>query len=361
MKAALLIPIYKPCDKAYPFLSTIDPTSFEKIVVVDDGSGEAFKSIFDQIASLENFVVLSYPENHGKGYALKYGIKHIVDNYKDVTGIITADGDGQHTLKDIIKVRDSMGENPGHLLLGVRDFSLPETPARNKVGNRFSSFYFKMSTGKHIQDTQTGLRGIPSNLFDMALNTVGDRYEYEFNFLHDAARASQITQVVITTIYDNNENSHFRPIRDSMRIYKTPLLYILVAVTSFFIDFGLFALLEFLFEVDFPLIVLIPYLGARLVSGPYNFLMNNFLVFPNKEKMLGKALKYVAVFAINVCIGLGLLFLFDHFLLEGVGDNLIMKMSLLALKVLVEAIIFIINYFVSKAFIFAKKKTAKKQ
>ena len=361
MKTALLIPIYKPCDKAYPFLKTIDPTSFEKIVVVDDGSGEAFKPIFDQIASLENFVVLSYPENHGKGYALKYGIAHIRENYKEVTGIITADGDGQHTLPDIIKLRDAMEEHPNDLLLGVRDFSLPETPARNKVGNRFSTFYFKMATGKHIQDTQTGLRGIPQNLFDLALDIEGDRYEYEFNFLHDAARAAGITQIVITTIYDNNENSHFRPIRDSMRIYKTPLLYILIAVTSFFIDFGLFALLEFLLNVDFPLIVLIPYLGARLVSGPYNFIMNNFIVFPNKEKVLNKVLKYIAVFSINVCIGLGLLFLFDHFLLANVGENVAAKVGLLALKVLVEAIIFVINYFISKAFIFAKKKTKKRQ
>lgn len=360
MKAALLIPIYKPCDKAFPFLSTIDPTSFEKIVVVDDGSGEAFKPIFDQIASLENFVVLSYPENHGKGYALKHGIRYITENLPDITGIITADGDGQHTLVDIIKVRDAMAEHPTDLLLGVRDFSLPETPARNKVGNRFSTFYFKMATGKHIQDTQTGLRGIPQNLFDLAVDTEGDRYEYEFNFLNDAAKAGDITQIVITTIYDNNENSHFRPIRDSMRIYKTPLLYILVAISSFLIDFGVFALLEFLFNVEFPLIVLIPYLGARLVSGPYNFLMNNFIVFPNKEKTIGKVFRYLAVFLINICIGLGLLFLFDYVLLINV-ESTAAKVGLLALKILVEAIIFIINYFVNKVFIFAKKKTKRKQ
>ena len=351
MKTALVIPIYQPCDKALPFLSTIDPSSFEKIVVVDDGSGEKFKPIFDDIAKLDNFIVLSYPENHGKGHALKTGFKYVRDELPEVKGIVTADGDGQHTLEDILRVRDELSEKEDMLVLGVRDFSSPDTPKRNRFGNRFSSRYFKMSTGVKVVDTQTGLRGIPSNLFELSINTVGDRYEYEFNFLSDAVKEAGLSQITIKTIYDDNANSHFHPIKDSFRIYKTPILYIIVAVTSFLIDLGLFTLISYFAPEGLPLEVIVPYIGARLVSGPYNFLMNNYIVFPGAEGFGRKLGRYAIVFVLNMCLGLGLLYLFDYVFPKNVG--------LTILKILVEAIIFVVNFFISKMFIFAKKKLKK--
>ena len=312
MKTALVIPVYQPCDKALPFLRSIDPSSFEKIVVVDDGSGEDYKAIFSEIATLENFVVVSYPINHGKGYALKTGFKYVNEKLPEVKGIVTADGDGQHTLKDILRVRDELIAKEDELVLGVRDFSGADCPKRNRFGNRFSSRYFEMSTGVKVKDTQTGLRGIPSNLFELALTTIGDRYEYEFNFLSDAVRAAGLSQVTITTIYDNNANSHFRAIKDSIRIYRAPLLYVAVALSSFVIDFGLFATIHYFGPKDFPWEVLIPYLGARLISGPYNFFMNDFVVFPGSEGFRRKLGRYGIVFLINICLGLGLLYLFDY-------------------------------------------------
>ena len=353
MKTALVIPIYQPCDKALPFLSTIDPTSFERIVIVDDGSGERFKPIFDEIGKLENFTVISYPDNHGKGYALKTGFKYVRDNLPEVKGIVTADGDGQHALEDILRVRDELSEKGDHLVLGVRDFSSPDTPKRNRFGNRFSSGYFKMSTGVKVTDTQTGLRGIPENLFEIALTTVGDRYEFEFNFLNDAVRAAKLSQITIKTIYDDNANSHFHPIKDSFRIYRTPILYLLVALSSFLIDFGLFATIHHFGPTELPWEVLVPYVGARLVSGPYNFFMNNYVVFPGSEGFGRKLGRYAFVFVINMCLGLGLLYLFDYVFPENFGLTL--------LKVFVEAIIFIVNFFVSKTFIFARKLRKKRK
>ena len=353
MKTALVIPIYQPCDKALPFLRSIDPSSFERIVIVDDGSGEKYKHIFDEIAKLENFVVLSYPLNHGKGYALKTGFKYVKDNLPEVKGIVTADGDGQHALEDILRVRDELEKQEGKLVLGARDFTSEDCPKRNRFGNRFSSRYFKISTGVKIKDTQTGLRGIPSNLFELAINTVGDRYEYEFNFLSDAVKEAPLSEITIKTIYDDNANSHFHVIKDSARIYKVPLLYLAVALSSFLIDFGLFALIHHFGPTELPWMILVPYIGARLISGPYNFLMNNFVVFSGPEGFWRKLGRYGFVFLINMCLGLGLLYLFDYVFPQNIG--------LTVLKIFVEAIIFVINFFVSKMFIFAKKAREKRK
>ena len=49
----------------------------------------------------------------------------------------------------------------------------------------------------------------------------GDRYEYEMNVLMELVRRDvPILEMEIETIYiDNNASSHFRPVRDSFRIY----------------------------------------------------------------------------------------------------------------------------------------------
>jgi len=361
MKFALVIPIYQPCGKAYPFLETIGEDLFDKIIVVDDGSGPEFKEEFDRIASLKNFEVLSYPENHGKGYALKHAFKYIRDNYPETDGIVTADGDGQHALVDILKVRDGLAENKGNLVLGIRDFESPDCPARNKAGNNFSRKYFKFVNRVDVKDTQTGLRGIPSSLFDLAIDVHGDRYEYEWNFLAEAVRAAEgVTQIVINTIYDNNENSHFRAVRDSLRIFKQPIMYIAIALASFLIDTGLFALIEYFVlkqNLGLPLEVIIPYVSGRLISAPFNFLMNNFIVFPNSEGLGKKAIKYAIICLLNMLLGLGILYLFDYCLYTIIDKNF----GLVLLKIVVEIIIFIVNFFISKAFIFARKKIKKQK
>jgi putative flippase GtrA len=97
----------------------------------------------------------------------------------------------------------------------------------------------------------------------------------------------------------------------------------------------------------------VPYVGARLVSGPYNFVMNNFVVFPGSEGFGRKLGRYAFIFVINMCLGLGLLYLFDYVFPENFGLTL--------LKVFVEAIIFIVNFFVSKTFIFARKLRKKRK
>ena len=53
------------------------------------------------------------------------------------------------------------------------------------------------------------------------LEIEGQRYEYEMNMLLSASTKYPISEVPIETIYINdNQASHFRPIRDGIMIYK---------------------------------------------------------------------------------------------------------------------------------------------
>ena len=120
MKKAVLIPISEPTDKVVPFLSNFKKEDFDYFLVVNDGSDkEKFGPIYDQIAQETVFEVIGYETNKGKGHALKYGMEYLFKK-DDIDFVITADGDGQHTHPDILKVRDFTENNPNNLVLGSR-------------------------------------------------------------------------------------------------------------------------------------------------------------------------------------------------------------------------------------------------
>ena len=108
-------------------------------------------------------------------------------------------------------------------VMGTRLFNTKETPLRNKMGNRITSKVFKWFFKVYLKDTQTGLRAIPNKLIDLHINVEGDRFEYEMNALIDLVRSgASIFEEDIETIYlkNSNKKSHFKPFKDSIRIYK---------------------------------------------------------------------------------------------------------------------------------------------
>ena len=71
-----------------------------KIVVVDDGSGETYRKTFDQIAGMDDCLVLRHEENKGKGQALKTGFRYVREAAGTESRILCMDCDGQHLPED---------------------------------------------------------------------------------------------------------------------------------------------------------------------------------------------------------------------------------------------------------------------
>ena len=208
MKIAIIIPSYNPTKKIVKLVNELQK-DFDNILIVDDGSTEETKRIYKE---LNNVKIIYQNINKGKGQAIKTGIKEL----KNVDAFITVDADLQHKPKDVL----------------TRNFNKKNVPFSSKFGNKFSSLVFKIKTGITLKDTQTGLRGINIKYKDLCLNTKGNRYEYEMNFLYSLAKNKiNIKCIDIDTIYeDNNKGSHFHWLRDSILIYKwfLPLLIILI-------------------------------------------------------------------------------------------------------------------------------------
>ncbi|MCR5451622.1 MAG: bifunctional glycosyltransferase family 2/GtrA family protein [Lachnospiraceae bacterium] len=352
-KTVIIIPALSPDRRLLDLIIELQSESFDKIIVIDDGSGIRYQNIFEQAKTL-GCILVTHDKNYGKGAALKSGIQESVKAYGRGHGIITVDADGQHKVSDILKVADAMDKNPGKLILGTRDFSGENVPKRSRFGNRITSGIFGLVSGKKCPDTQTGLRGIPDELIILALTEEGRRYEYEMNFLSDAAEKTDLVFVPIETVYENNnETSHFRPVRDSLLIYGRFVRFLLSSVSGSIIDYFVFAFA----------LILIPLLGgiygtglivfatvtARLASGTVNFIMNKVFAFQSRGNTFAEGVRYLILFMVQMALSAG-----------GVSI-LSMVIPVIWAKVVVDTTLFFISFVVQKRWVFRKKSVESKR
>lgn len=184
-----------------------------RILIVDDGSGPAYEKTFAEAAAA-GAVVIGYPTNRGKGFALRHGFEWCLANAPGET-VVCADSDGQHTPADIARVAAESERHPQALVLGVRGF-VGDVPLRSRFGNNMSALVFRLASGVRVDDTQTGLRAYGACQLPELLEVPGDRFEWEQNALIMAARRGrEIVQVPIATVYldENSSISDRWPIR----------------------------------------------------------------------------------------------------------------------------------------------------
>ena len=119
---AILIPSFNPDKNLTNLVTKLSSDSWNKIVIVDDGSFNECQSFFNQLKDIDNVHVINHSNNQGKGAALKTGIKYIENNTTALKGIITVDADGQHLVEDIQKIAKSAQERENDVIFGVRSF-----------------------------------------------------------------------------------------------------------------------------------------------------------------------------------------------------------------------------------------------
>ena len=343
-RIVILIPAYEPDEQLLKTVKGLLSEGLGPIVVVNDGSSPSSKSCFDDLDAL-GVSVCHHSRNIGKGAAIKTGIRYITEHFDGCRGVVTADADGQHSIKDICRVAQQTGMVKNTLILGVRDFSHKTVPWNSYAGNRITSLIFRAITHISCPDTQTGLRGIPSELFSMALAAEGDRYEYEMNFLLDVAEHKcGIDTVPIRTIYiDDNKSSHFRIVRDSFLIYRRPITFLLWSVSSSLVDLAAFYFfIHFLFQDDRAFLFYASVL-ARIISGCVNFILNKKLTFRSKGNTLKESGRYLCLFLAVMLVSSTALALLGR-----------LPIPALPLKIVVDTLLFIVNYLVQRKWVFRK-------
>lgn len=274
----VLIPAYEPDGELIKIAKAIKNEGFS-LLVVDDGSGEKYADIFSAVKEYGTVVTLE--KNCGKGAALKAGMRYIKEKLPECERFITCDADGQHRVEDVVRVNERLhlGEK---FVLTIRQRK-NKIPLRSKIGNNLSRFVYALLTNRYLSDNQSGLRGFDRCHIDWMINVEKNNYDYEMNVLYYAAKMGlKISTLPIDAIYiGNNESSHFNPIKDTVKIYKS--LFALARGTFFaFAASEILVLLISIFLGFKYLNITLPGVGA--ISYLICILLNNYVFFKNIPK-----------------------------------------------------------------------------
>lgn len=276
MEKIALIPAYCPGDRLLPLLDALSQRGFS-VIVIDDGSGRDYDAVFEQARAFAD--VERYLPNRGKGEALRLGMRLIRERFQPPYTVVTADADGQHRVGDIVKVWETAAQHPESLALGKRLLD-QSAPLKSRVGNGISRALYRLTTGRKIYETQTGLRAFSDKLLPRFLRLPGHRYEFEIDMILNASDLDIIETEIETVYFDNNAASHFRPFRDTVSLDKEFLRYQLPSLIS-----GMVNLLLFVWWTAATGTWLLPSVGARCVSLLLKCILHKTICFSEKPTL----------------------------------------------------------------------------
>jgi len=210
MRCAVAIPAFE----AAPFVGAVVARAqrvIGDVLVIDDGSSDGTANV----ARATGAEVHVLPRNLGKGAALRVAFDILFSS--GFSGVVTLDADGQHLPEEIPRLLEAAGD--ADLVLGTRDHLFDEMSTLRRCSNRLSSRAISWAAGSPVSDVQTGFRFYSREVIERA-GFPGQRFEAESAVVVRALRLG--LRVATTPVRlgnaDGRATSHYRPVRDSLRI-----------------------------------------------------------------------------------------------------------------------------------------------
>ncbi len=229
LKVCIIIPTYNNSSTLSEVICSTQEYT-KNIIVVNDGSKDNSADVLKNFKSIE---VLNYPENVGKGWALRKGFE--LARKKGYRYAISIDSDGQHFAKDLPSFLDKLDSVGDAIIIGARNMTNSDVPGKSSFAHKFSNFWFKVETGINVPDTQSGYRLYPLDLLKN-ISFYTTKYEFEIEVLVRASwKGIKIESTEVSVFYPPKEEriTHFRPFADFSRI--SVLNTILVIITFLYI------------------------------------------------------------------------------------------------------------------------------
>jgi len=182
------------------------------VLVVDDGSRDGTA----REAESAGAILVRHARNLGKGRALRTAFAELFA--AGFEQVVTLDADGQHLPEEIPRLIDA-GRGGAHLVVGCRERLFGRMHPVRRIGNRWSTRAISFAAGRPLADAQSGFRLYTQGLVERT-GFPEARFEAESAVLVRAARSGlDIRWVPIRLGFvDGRCTSHYRPVRDSLRI-----------------------------------------------------------------------------------------------------------------------------------------------
>lgn len=191
------------------------------------------------------------------------------------------------------------------------------------------------------------------NLLPAMLEVEGEGFEYETKMLlYAILHHIPFEEVTIQTVYyDHNSETHFHPIKDSLKIYRvllTTFFYFTISsVSSFVLDvllFQFFYMISLWLGQSVSMGILQATVGARVLSCMVNFFLNKNLVFKGETSIQKTAYKYFSLVIVQMTLSAFLVMTLNT-VLGGVPA---------LTKMIVDFCLFLLSYQIQQRWVFKK-------
>lgn len=151
MKVLIIIPAYNEELNIIKTVNDVKNNTNYDYIVINDGS----KDKTEKICKDNNINIISLPVNYGLANAIQLGMKFALENDYDIA--IQFDGDGQHQAKELDKLVRAIEEG-NNIVIGSRFVNESKPKTMRMLGSNLISFIIKLTTGKEIKDSTSGMR-----------------------------------------------------------------------------------------------------------------------------------------------------------------------------------------------------------
>jgi dolichyl-phosphate beta-glucosyltransferase len=220
---SVIIPAYNEESRVRPTIEKISSYLQEnfrefEIIVVDDGSSDNTANVIKGLCrNPGNIRVIHYPENSGKGHAVKTGVLSSRGNF-----LLTCDADLSTPIEELEKLFPFIHKD-FDIVIGSRglresDIVVRQPWYRERMGKTFNALVRVLVMGG-IKDTQCGFKlfrgDISRQLFKKSLIT-GFSFDVEILFLAEKA-GYKIKEVPVKWL--NSPYSKVKIFQDSFRMF----------------------------------------------------------------------------------------------------------------------------------------------
>ncbi len=190
----------------------------ERVIIIDDGSIDHTAEMVEDLP----VNLVRNTQNMGKGASLWQGFQRAMEF--DISGVITLDGDGQHSPEDIPRLLAQAKNMPQALIIGARTGTWDWNSWHRRLANKIADFWISWAAGYAIADSQSGFRVYPTSLIrQIAIRHDKQRsFVFESEILIEGAKLGFVSfPVHIKSKHRKTSRvSHFRPIGDILEITK---------------------------------------------------------------------------------------------------------------------------------------------
>lgn len=234
---SIVIPAKNEADSLKILLPKLVVLGVKEIIVVDDGSEDATKSVCDKIGVKR----IVNPYSKGNGAAIKAGASAAEGEI-----LVFMDADGQHEADDIIRLVDAYHTGFA-MIVGARSRQSQAGVGRlaaNTFYNRLASWM----VGHEVQDLTSGFRVANAKKFREFLHLLPNGFSYPTTITIAFFRAGYAVGYVPITAKARVGKSHIKLVRDGIRflliilkigtLYSPLKLFFPISLSFFFLGLG---------------------------------------------------------------------------------------------------------------------------